>query len=184
MQVKICESYDSRWDEFVLAHSAGTFFHQWKWREIISTAFGYEPYYLLAEEKGEVQGVLPLFLVRSLLFGRSLVAIPLAVYGGVVARNTEAGTLLTQKATAIATDRRAKYLELRGNPYLQQDQTTMGSTGIAIKQKDLYVTFMSCDCQRRLLFTVKIDQLMEIKVRQQIAVHHEKCISQIWHQGE
>ena len=55
MQVKICEHYDTRWDEFVLAHSAGTFFHQWKWREIISTAFGYAPYYLLAEEQGELQ---------------------------------------------------------------------------------------------------------------------------------
>ena len=143
MQVKICEHYDTRWDEFVLAHSAGTFFHQWKWREIISTAFGYAPYYLLAEEQGELQGVLPLFLVRSLLFGRSLVAMPLAVYGGVVARNAEAGTLLTQKAMTIADNLQAKYLEFRGNPYLQQEVTTTGSSGIAIKQKDLYVTFMS-----------------------------------------
>ncbi len=143
MEAVICHNYDTRWDEFVLAHPAGTFFHQWKWREVIASAFGYEPYYLLAEEGGKPAGVLPLFLVRSLLFGRSLVAIPWAVYGGVVARTKEVETLLVQKAMAIANDLQAKYLELRGNPYLQQELTTTGSSGIAIKQKDLYVTFMS-----------------------------------------
>ena len=44
---------------------------------------------------------------------------------------------------AIANDLQAKYLELRGNPYLQQELTNTGSSGMAIKQKDLYVTFMS-----------------------------------------
>ena len=144
MEAVICVSYDNRWDEFVLAHPAGTFFHQWKWREIISAVFGYEPYYLLAEERGEIQGVLPLFFVRSLLFGRSLVAMPWAVYGGAVASTKEAETLLIQKAMEIANERQAGYLELRGNPYLQPElMTTTGSSGVAIKQKDLYVTFMS-----------------------------------------
>jgi FemAB-related protein (PEP-CTERM system-associated) len=144
MQAVICHNYDSRWDEFVQAHPAGTFFHQWRWREVISSQFGYEPYYLLVEDSGCIQGVLPLFLVRSLLFGRSLVAMPWAVYGGVVARTTEAETLLVQKAMAIANDLQAKYLELRGNPYRQRGPMTTTVTSVAaIKQKDLYVTFMS-----------------------------------------
>jgi FemAB-related protein (PEP-CTERM system-associated) len=144
MQAVICHNYDSRWDEFVQAHPAGTFFHQWRWREVISSQFGYEPYYLLVEDSGCIQGVLPLFLVRSLLFGRSLVAMPWAVYGGVVARTTEAETLLVQKAMAIANDLEAKYLELRGNPYRQRGPMTTTVTSVAaIKQKDLYVTFMS-----------------------------------------
>lgn len=144
MEVVICQNYDPRWDAFVLAHPAGTFFHQWKWREVMASAFGYEPYYLLAEEQGEPVGVLPLFLVRSLLFGRSLVAVPWAVYGGVVANSKEAETALIRKAMVIADDLQAKYLELRGNPYRQLEltATTVGS-GPAIKQKDLYVTFMS-----------------------------------------
>lgn len=143
MEAVICHNYDSRWDEFVQAHPAGTFFHQWRWREVISSQFGYEPYYLSVEDSGCIQGVLPLFLVRSLLFGRSLVAMPLAVYGGVVAQNAAAEALLIEKALGIAIDRQAKYLELRGNPYRQEvmTQITADSAG-PIKQKDLYVTFM------------------------------------------
>lgn len=143
MEAVISHNYDSRWDEFVQAHPAGTFFHQWRWREIISSQFGYEPYYLLVEDSNCIQGVLPLFLVRSLLFGRSLVAMPLAVYGGVVARNAAAEALLIEKALSIAIDSQAKYLELRDNPYRQEVMTpiTAGSAG-PIKQKDLYVTFM------------------------------------------
>src|SRR5215510_9944350 len=114
----ICKEYDSRWDQYVLAHPGGTFFHQWKWREIISSSFGYEPFYLCAEDKGEIQGILPLFLVRSLLFGRSLVAIPLAVYGGVLATTVSAETILLEKAIALGIQHGAKYLELRGNPHL------------------------------------------------------------------
>jgi FemAB-related protein (PEP-CTERM system-associated) len=142
MEVFICRNYDSRWDDFVRAHPAGTFFHGWRWREIISSQFGYEPYYLLVEDGGHLEGVLPMFLVRSLLFGRSLVAMPLAVYGGVIARNAAAETLLIQKALSIATEHQAKYVELRGNPYRQEEIATTGSSGGPVKQKDLYVTFM------------------------------------------
>src|SRR4029077_295500 len=98
MQAIICQEHDSRWDQYVWGHPGGTFFHEWKWREIISTSFGYEPFYLCAEEKVEIQGILPLFLVRSLLFGRSLVAIPLAVYGGVLATTASAEAILLKKA--------------------------------------------------------------------------------------
>src|SRR3989304_6236738 len=143
MQVTVCQDQDNRWDEFVSAHPGGTFFHQWKWREIISTVFGYEPYYLLAEERGDIQGVLPLFLVRSLLFGRSLMAMPWAVYGGAVTNTKDTETLLIQKAMTIATKHHAKYLELRGNPYLHREPVTAtGNSRVAVKQKDLYVTFM------------------------------------------
>jgi FemAB-related protein (PEP-CTERM system-associated) len=143
MQVTTCHSYDPRWDEFVLARPAGTFFHQWKWREVITSVFSYEPHYLLAEEGGKLAGVLPLFLVRSLLFGRSLVAIPLAVYGGGLASTAEVENLLIQKAMAIANEVGAKYLELRGNPYLERElKAPTVVFGAEIKQKDLYVTFI------------------------------------------
>src|SRR5919205_761639 len=117
MQVLICRKQDERWDPFVWGHTAGTLFHEWKWRDIISSVFGYEPHYLLAEESGHVVGVLPLFLVRSLVFGRSLVAIPWAVYGGAIAESAAAETMLIEKALSIAKELRAKYLELRGNPH-------------------------------------------------------------------
>jgi FemAB-related protein (PEP-CTERM system-associated) len=143
MRAIICKERDSRWDEYVLAHPGGTFFHQWKWREIISTSFGYEPLYLCAEDHGEIQGILPLFLVRSLIFGRSLVAIPLAVYGGVLATTASAETILLEKAMALGNEQGAKYLELRGNPHLRAGISTQAAdVHTAVMQKDLYVTFV------------------------------------------
>ena len=142
MQVTLWQKHDPRWDEYVLAHPGGTFFHQWKWREIISTSFGYEPLYLCAENKGEIQGILPLFLVRSLIFGRSLVAIPLGVYGGVLATTTAAEAIILEKAMELGTQYGAKYLELRGNPHLPPGMSSQAAGFHASpKQKDLYVTF-------------------------------------------
>ncbi len=70
MECVMLRDRDPRWDEFVNAHPAGTFFHLWAWRGIIASSFGYEPIYIFVHETGQVRGVLPLFLVKSLLFGR------------------------------------------------------------------------------------------------------------------
>src|SRR4029077_7389445 len=143
MQAIICQEHNSRWDQYVSGHPAGTFFHEWQWREIISASFGYETFFLFAGENGEIQGILPLFLVRSLLFGRSLVAIPLAVYGGVLATTASAEAILLRKATALGTQHGAKYLELRGNPHLPPGMSTQAAdVRASAKQKDLYVTFV------------------------------------------
>jgi FemAB-related protein (PEP-CTERM system-associated) len=142
MQAVICQEHDLRWDRYVAAHPAGTFFHQWKWREIISTSFGYDPLYLKVEGNGEIHGVLPLFLVRSFIFGRSLVALPLAVYGGPLANNAAAEEMLLDKAMEFGRERGAQYLELRGNPHSQPVLSDTGAKAGAKRQKDLYVTFI------------------------------------------
>src|SRR5258707_10764160 len=82
----LCDN-DPSWDEFVIGHPSGTFFHLLTWREILRKSFGYEPVYLwVRDSSGRVRGLLPLFLVKSMLFGRSLVAMPVGVYGGAVFR--------------------------------------------------------------------------------------------------
>jgi len=144
MQCLIREDFDPRWNGFVDAHPEGTFFHLWGWRDVLTRSFGYEPYYLCAEEEGKLQGILPLFLVRSLLFGKSLVTIPLGVYGGPVATTGVAEMALLQMADEIAKKHRARYLEIRGNPYRSRE--SLASSAIdshRYKEKDLYVTFIA-----------------------------------------
>lgn len=126
-----------RWDDFVLAHPQGTFFHLWRWRDVLSSSFGYQPTYIAVEDQGELQGVLPLFQVRSLLFGKSAVTIPLGVYGGPIACSPEVESMLLAKANDVARANRARYLEIRGNPYRETDECGV------YKQKDLYVTFIA-----------------------------------------
>lgn len=144
MKCSIIQEQDPRWDEFVIAEPAGTFFHLSAWREILSSSFGYDPIYLWVQESGCVRGVLPLFLVKSLLFGRSLMAMPFGVYGGIVAADERAGRMLLEGAIRLAREHRVRYLELRGNPYGGFDLTALANgTASSWSRKDLYVTFVS-----------------------------------------
>jgi FemAB-related protein (PEP-CTERM system-associated) len=143
MHCNVVSSFDPRWDRFVADRSEATFFHQWKWRALLQDIFGYEPHYLSVEDSDQITGILPLFLVRSALFGRSLVAIPLGVYGGAVASSPAAEKLLLEQGLEIARQTRAKYLELRGNPYNESlPIAALNETTTSVKQKDLYYTFI------------------------------------------
>jgi len=144
MEWAIFQDQDPRWDEFVMAQPAGTFFHLSAWREILASSFGYEPIYLWAQESGCVRGVLPLFLVKSVLFGRSLVAMPFGVYGGIIAADEHAGRMLLAQAIRLAGEHQVRFLELRGNPYGAFDVPAHanGSTSLW-SRKDLYFTFVS-----------------------------------------
>ncbi|HWP22874.1 MAG TPA: FemAB family XrtA/PEP-CTERM system-associated protein [Candidatus Binatia bacterium] len=144
MKCAVLQDHDGRWDSFVENHPAGTFFHLSIWREIISRSFGHEAIYLYAEEGGEWSGVLPLFLVKSWIFGKSLVAVPVGVYGGIVAESERASELLLDRATQLAEDHGVRYLELRGNPYAPPAPTEpVDDIRPRWSRKDLYVTFLS-----------------------------------------
>ena len=102
MQIKQLDPSDSegalRWDKFVFASPEATFFHRSAWQEIIRNVFHHPTYFLYAEQHGEIQGILPLAHVKSLLFGNSLIALPFAVYGGIAAAHPEAISTLEAEA--------------------------------------------------------------------------------------
>ncbi|MCP4590461.1 MAG: FemAB family PEP-CTERM system-associated protein [bacterium] len=82
------------WDAYVRAAENGSWFHTTAWMTAVEGAFGHQPYYLQAERAGKTIGVLPLFLVRSLLGGRMLISVPYAVYGGALFDDAAAGQAL------------------------------------------------------------------------------------------
>ncbi len=101
----LAEGADQAWDAFVFAQPMGTFFHRVAWRDVIARAFGHKPLYALAERDGAIVGVLPLFHMTSLLFGKALVSSPFCVYGGPLAADDEAAAALA----AYAAEMRRKY---------------------------------------------------------------------------
>jgi FemAB-related protein (PEP-CTERM system-associated) len=141
MRCLLCEGDDPRWDAFVENGSQGTFFHLLRWRDLIARNFRYQPIYLYVEEGGEILGVLPLFLIRSLLFGKRLMSIPLGVYGGVVSENDEAATLLLQNARLLAHQHQVSHLEIRGNPYGKGESFCRDNVS-PFRRKDSHVTFI------------------------------------------
>jgi len=131
------------WDSYVLNHPNGTFFHLIGWKTVIERTFRHKSYYLIAESNGgtaspqnaisatnsgnsgirldpqakrssnAIHGILPFFSVKSFLFSKSLVSLPFAAYGGILADNREVANRLFDKAKEITCSEGLDYLELR-----------------------------------------------------------------------
>jgi FemAB-related protein (PEP-CTERM system-associated) len=104
---------DQRWDEFVLAHPGGTFFHLAGWKRVIERAFRHPTHYLIAERSGVFSGVLPLTHVKSLLFGSSLISNAFAVHGGPIATDEDSRRALESEAVRLMEGLGVPVLELR-----------------------------------------------------------------------
>lgn len=101
------------YDAYVTQHPEGTFFHLSGWKALIESSFGHKSFYLIAEEHHQIKGVFPLFSVKSFLFGRSMVSLPFAAYGGILADNDDATSALYHKAVELTQAQNLDYLEIR-----------------------------------------------------------------------
>ncbi|HNP62597.1 MAG TPA: FemAB family PEP-CTERM system-associated protein [Woeseiaceae bacterium] len=112
----------SAWDRYVDSNDAATFFHRAGWYRVIQKSFNHTPHYLQAtDSNGDIRGILPLFEVKSLLFGHFLVSLPFAVYGGAVADNEKILRLLEDSAAELAVKLGVDYLELRNKEKTRDD---------------------------------------------------------------
>ncbi len=103
----------AEWDAFVSRQREGTVDHLWAWRRVISGTLGHESTYLAARRGTELVGVLPLVLVRSRLFGRSVVSLPFLNYGGILTDDQAVVDALVDAARGVAIDFRGSHVELR-----------------------------------------------------------------------
>jgi FemAB-related protein (PEP-CTERM system-associated) len=101
------------WDRFVASRPEGSFYHLFGWRRVLQSSLGLEPVFLLARERGEIVGVLPMVLLSSRLFGRILCSMPFLNYGGPCASSDAATRFLIDAAVERADALAVKYLELR-----------------------------------------------------------------------
>ena len=123
------------WDAFVRTHPNGSPFHLMSWQRMIREAFGHQPLHLAAKTSaGSLTGVLPLFLVRSRIFGRLLISTPQAAYGGILADSEPAWQALFNHAAEIAKELNVQFLELR-------NFRNVSAADTKLLRKDIYVTF-------------------------------------------
>lgn len=133
LQIRTANESDAQaWDDYVLAHPQGTFFHRYGWKRLIESSYRYPGHYLLAERAGGLCGVLPLGEVKHLLFGHSLISVPFCVQGGVLADDPETQTALQNRAMELATELGVSHLEVRNQ---QSDRDDW------LHKEGLYVTF-------------------------------------------
>jgi FemAB-related protein (PEP-CTERM system-associated) len=124
------------WDHYVRRAPDGTFCHLSGWSRAVEQTWCHDSASLYAERDGDMVGVLPLFLVRSRLFGTMLVSTPNAVYGGPLADDPDARRALVIEAKRLAVHADAGYLELRESGDVPSEQEDAD-----LHRKDLYITF-------------------------------------------
>jgi FemAB-related protein (PEP-CTERM system-associated) len=103
----------ARWGAYVQAAPGASVYHQWGWRAVLQESFGHRTWYLLASRGDAVQGVLPLALIDSRLFGRYLVSLPFVTGGGICAQDDATAMELAARAAEVARRERAASVELR-----------------------------------------------------------------------
>ena len=103
------------WNEFLsLSNSISHHAYRWEWSEIIEKTFKHTAHYFLVKDsKDSIQGILPLFHVKSILFGSALISVPYLNAGGIIASTKEAFDLLLEHADKLKNDLNVKYCELR-----------------------------------------------------------------------
>lgn len=116
MSIRLREVRDvdeGAWDSFVNRHSQATFFHLSPWRRVIEDVFGHKAHYLLAEQDGDIVGVLPLARMKTRLFGDALISTPFCVYGGPLTTSPEADAALERYALDLLARLGSSSVELR-----------------------------------------------------------------------
>ncbi|GBC59244.1 peptidoglycan bridge formation protein FemAB [Desulfonema ishimotonii] len=138
MNIRLYTDADSaEWDTYVTRHPRGSFFHLSRWKKAIETSFGHQAFYLIATATAsppggsEILGVFPLFSVKSFLFGKSMVSVPFAACGGILAESEAVEHALYQYAVRLTKENKLDYLELRN-----EDRPFSDLPG-----KDLYYVF-------------------------------------------
>jgi FemAB-related protein (PEP-CTERM system-associated) len=138
---------ENSWDSYVRGHSQGTVFHLAAWQRLIRNSFGHKPMHIVAhDEGGRIIGILPLFLVRSRIFGRMLISTPQAAYGGILADSDSVANTILEQARIVAKENAVRFLELRSY------RNSLNHSNLT--PKDLYVTFrqeLHADSEKNML---------------------------------
>lgn len=104
------------WDDYVMRSNDARCYHLTGWKDVIEQSFGHTTWYLLSEdERGAINGILPLVQLKSQLFGNFAVSLPYFNYGGLCADSVEIGDHLADGAIQCAKENGAGHIELRQN---------------------------------------------------------------------
>ncbi len=122
MSVLVCsENRRADWDDLIKQCADATLGHLWQWREVVGSAYGFDSFYLLAQDgRGRPIAAAPFVFVRSFLYGNELVSMPYIDYGGVChadrlesEQRDGARAELIAHARELAKKLRAKRLHIR-----------------------------------------------------------------------
>src|SRR4030042_5704819 len=99
------------WDDYVLNHAQGPFYHLVGWKDIIEKSFGHQTFYLMARSTDKISGILPVVFIKSLVFGKIICSLPYLNFAGIIADPPEVEKILVEEAKKILQENHADYME-------------------------------------------------------------------------
>lgn len=132
------------WNDFVSVNPYAYAFHLWEWGDVLCKTYDHKRYYLAVKYGKDLLGALPLFLIRSNIFGDKLVSLPFCEYGGPLVSESEDSHILQRSVAMLckgtvrlARKLKVDYAELRNPPPLPS--SFLSSLDFASFQR--YLTF-------------------------------------------
>lgn len=143
--------------------------HSRAWVEAICKGLGHKPFVLIHREaNGDANGILPLVLVQSRLFGKFLVSLPYINTGGPWAINHSVASALVTRACEMADEHDVRYLELRLENPVEHPRLTVCRTDKVHMRLDLPAS------------DAALDASFKSKLRSQIKKSNEHSLTIRW----
>ena len=98
----------AEWNEYVDGTETASFYHRFEWKHVNEAVLRHKTYYLACERSGSIDGIFPLVLIRSRLFGRILCSLPFVNYCGPSVSDPIVETALLERAYAIAENGKSR----------------------------------------------------------------------------
>ena len=105
---------DQTWDDLVTIYQEHSIFHRSAWARVLTQSYGHRPFYLKISLDGVDAALVPLMEVDSCLTGRRGVSLPFSDFTGPLWTDATQASLVYGAVLNFATERRWKYLEIRG----------------------------------------------------------------------
>ncbi|MBW9260023.1 MAG: FemAB family PEP-CTERM system-associated protein [Candidatus Thiodiazotropha sp. (ex. Lucinisca nassula)] len=103
------------WNQYLADAPDANFYQRFEWQELNESHFGHQVYPIACSQEGRINGVLPIVLINSRLFGRIMCSMPFVNFGGACADSIEIENDLVKYAMALANESKVDYLEMRAS---------------------------------------------------------------------
>jgi len=116
------------WAEYLDSKESNYTYHRLAVRDLIEGTFGHRSIYLTATRGSHPVGILPMFEMKSMAFGRLLISLPFVTRGGTVADDAKALNALLVEAERIGERLKVDRVEIRGGDAFASEYADRGWT--------------------------------------------------------
>lgn len=112
--IEIDPCREPAWNLFIERHPFGLMYHLAEWKNLIENCFGHmKGHYFVLKETEEIKAALPVFEVKSWIFGDRLVSIPYATLCDPLVSGRNEYELLLGAVKDLSRNLKSTYIEIR-----------------------------------------------------------------------